>query len=186
MTQVAPVQAQVVQVQPVRADGAAVQQLQTQGALQGALNGTNISATVEILGTDYAPGTLGDMAKNPLKYDFSTRMAATSRIQAGESLHSPVQQVMAAGGNSANPQVVKVGLGGVSQNWTCQWCGKAGPTKVVERVCTGTHLIAGVTCLFGCSCGCCLIPYCIGATKAKDHYCTACDKMVGVNAFLMD
>ena len=80
-------------------EGSAVKAVRENGVVSvSGVMGGNMAAANEIRATGYEPGTLGHMAKFPMNYSFSDRMAGTKRIQAGEPLETMTEYTVGAGG----------------------------------------------------------------------------------------
>ncbi|XP_002739648.1 lipopolysaccharide-induced tumor necrosis factor-alpha factor homolog [Saccoglossus kowalevskii] len=62
----------------------------------------------------------------------------------------------------------------------CHVCQTNVITKIKHDEGLLTWLIAGTLCLFGCWCGCCLIPFCIDECKNVVHSCPNCNHVVGI------
>eukprot|EP00931_Biecheleriopsis_adriatica_P096176 TRINITY_DN69828_c0_g1_i1.p1 TRINITY_DN69828_c0_g1~~TRINITY_DN69828_c0_g1_i1.p1 ORF type:complete len:129 (-),score=17.11 TRINITY_DN69828_c0_g1_i1:94-480(-) len=99
-------------------------------------------------------------------------------------LGTPAQAVMVVP-NLQMPHVIyETGFGDFPQRFTCQWCGTSGTSIVQSEVSGGTMALAGVICVIGCDCGCCLIPFCLDSCKEKQHFCPSCGRMVARKRFL--
>ncbi|BFZ16090.1 hypothetical protein BsWGS_19129 [Bradybaena similaris] len=61
----------------------------------------------------------------------------------------------------------------------CQHCQATVTTLIAYETGLLTWAIAGAICLFGLWLGCCLIPFCINATKDVEHRCPNCKNIVG-------
>ena len=46
----------------------------------------NLATVQDIKATEFAPGTLGDVVQNPMKFSFAQRMEATKMVQAGQPM----------------------------------------------------------------------------------------------------
>ncbi|GFO43730.1 hypothetical protein PoB_007023500 [Plakobranchus ocellatus] len=62
----------------------------------------------------------------------------------------------------------------------CQHCQATVTTSMDYKTGLLTWLIAGGACLMGCWLGCCLIPFCLDATKDVEHKCPNCKNVVGM------
>lgn len=47
---------------------------------------TNLATATEIKSTEFGPGMLGHIVRNPMRYSFAQRMEATKMVQAGQPL----------------------------------------------------------------------------------------------------
>ncbi|CAG5115065.1 unnamed protein product [Candidula unifasciata] len=61
----------------------------------------------------------------------------------------------------------------------CQHCQATVTTMVSYETGLLTWAVAGAICMFGLWLGCCLIPFCINATKDVEHRCPNCKNVVG-------
>nr|CUU99771.1 hypothetical transcript [Hymenolepis microstoma] len=61
----------------------------------------------------------------------------------------------------------------------CVQCDQSIRTSTELVVGTWTHILAGLICLFGCGCGCCLIPYCVDDCMDVIHKCPNCHRELG-------
>jgi lipopolysaccharide-induced tumor necrosis factor-alpha factor len=61
----------------------------------------------------------------------------------------------------------------------CQHCQATVTTSMSYETGLLTWAVAGAICLFGFWLGCCLIPFCINATKDVEHSCPNCKHVVG-------
>ncbi|PRP78512.1 lipopolysaccharide-induced TNF-alpha factor-like [Planoprotostelium fungivorum] len=65
------------------------------------------------------------------------------------------------------------------QRHVCQYCQANIVTHVHYETGNLTYLAAALTCLFGCFCGCCLIPFYVDSMKDPVHLCPNCHCVVG-------
>ncbi|CRL01124.1 CLUMA_CG014483, isoform A [Clunio marinus] len=70
-------------------------------------------------------------------------------------------------------------LGPNSQPMVCPSCQASISTSVKYEPATKTHLFAGLFCLLGLWCGCCLIPYCVDSCQNANHTCPNCGSFLG-------
>jgi len=61
---------------------------------------------------------------------------------------------------------------------TCPSCHGTVVTRMEFEASTKTHLFAGILCLLGCWC-CCCIPYCVDSCQNGNHYCPSCGAYIG-------
>ncbi|XP_071100467.1 cell death-inducing p53-target protein 1 homolog [Haliotis cracherodii] len=61
----------------------------------------------------------------------------------------------------------------------CQHCNATVTTSMTYETGLLTWAAAGLICLFGCWLGCCLIPFCVDASKDVNHSCPNCQQIVG-------
>ncbi|CAF0839700.1 unnamed protein product [Brachionus calyciflorus] len=87
----------------------------------------------------------------------------------------PTQQHISVVQPSAN---VPYGLGDYSTQTVCPRCRTYVSTNVKYIIGPITWLIAGVLCVFGFNCGCCLIPFCADSCKNVEHYCPNCGFLI--------
>jgi len=64
-----------------------------------------------------------------------------------------------------NPMVMTAGAYPITCN--CPYCYQPIVTRAEKDSGIAVWVAAGVLCLFGCFCGCCLIPFCINDLKVK-------------------
>uniref|UniRef100_A0A7S0GL71 Uncharacterized protein n=1 Tax=Proboscia inermis TaxID=420281 RepID=A0A7S0GL71_9STRA len=68
------------------ADPPLIYELRQKGVMKSSFSERN-QATKELKKTEFAPGTIGDVTRNPGKYGFSQRTAVTKMLEAGEPFH---------------------------------------------------------------------------------------------------
>lgn len=66
-------------------------------------------------------------------------------------------------------------------NMKCYYCNEDIKTKVNPKATFASWLLCSLLCLFGCVCGCCLIPFCTNGTRDILHFCPKCKKYLGVH-----
>lgn len=63
----------------------------------------------------------------------------------------------------------------------CYYCNEDIRTRVKPQATCLSWLLCSLLCIFGCFCGCCLIPFCTSGTRDMLHYCPKCKKYLGVH-----
>ncbi|CAH8588372.1 unnamed protein product [Schistosoma turkestanicum] len=61
----------------------------------------------------------------------------------------------------------------------CPNCHQEVVTHIKYRNGLLTYVACTTLCIFGCFCGCCLIPFCVKVCKDVDHKCPECDCHIG-------
>ncbi|KAH9390556.1 PREDICTED: lipopolysaccharide-induced tumor necrosis factor-alpha factor homolog [Rhagoletis zephyria] len=62
----------------------------------------------------------------------------------------------------------------------CYYCNEDITTKIESKTTVVSWLLCSLLCIFGCFCGCCLIPLmCSNGSKDILHYCPKCKKYLG-------
>lgn len=56
----------------------------------------------------------------------------------------------------------------------CPYCGRTGPTIIEYKSGLLAYLSCLGICVLGCSCGCCLVPFCLNFTRDVQHKCSSC------------
>ncbi|ODM92307.1 Lipopolysaccharide-induced tumor necrosis factor-alpha factor [Orchesella cincta] len=82
------------------------------------------------------------------------------------------------------PQVVVVGttsLGTHKARITCRNCRNEIQTSTDKKPSIFSWISAGVLCIFGCVCGCCLIPFCVDSCMDTHHSCPNCGAHLGTH-----
>jgi lipopolysaccharide-induced tumor necrosis factor-alpha factor len=64
---------------------------------------------------------------------------------------------------------------------TCPNCRANVLTKINYKLGALPWLLCGGLCLFGLWCGCQFIPFCMNSCKDVEHYCSNCNRFLGVN-----
>jgi lipopolysaccharide-induced tumor necrosis factor-alpha factor len=68
-----------------------------------------------------------------------------------------------------------------SMQLTCPNCRANVLTKINYKLGALPWLLCGGLCLFGLWCGCQFIPFCMNSCKDVEHYCSNCNRFLGVN-----
>jgi len=62
---------------------------------------------------------------------------------------------------------------------TCSNCRQEVTTTTIEETGVMAYVAAGIICVLGCWCGCCLIPFCMDSMKDVLHTCPNCNAKMG-------
>lgn len=70
------------------------------------------------------------------------------------------------------------------KNVYCPACEKRGLTTTETQTSIAQYVCCLVMYTFGCECGCCLVPFCLGTCKDTVHKCGSCGVILGVRRIL--
>uniref|UniRef100_T1JEX8 LITAF domain-containing protein n=1 Tax=Strigamia maritima TaxID=126957 RepID=T1JEX8_STRMM len=111
----------------------------------------------------------------------SSTLDARSLLTATPELKMATTPMGAPGAPGATVIITSPGImfGPRPVNLQCPHCGAQVVTQTVAQNGLITWLVCGALCLFGCSLGCCLIPFCVPELQDVDHTCPNCKNMLG-------